>query len=44
MLLVNPFTAWGLVERARAEGHRAVVQSAASSALGPHGVAPRQAL
>ena len=34
MLLVNPFTAWGLVERARAEGHRAVVQSAASSALG----------
>ncbi len=34
MLLVNPFTAWGLVERARQGGHRAVVQSAAASALG----------
>ena len=34
MLLVNPFTAWGLVERARQGEHRAVVQSAAASALG----------
>ena len=34
MLLVNPFTAWGLLERARRGEHRAVVQSAAASALG----------
>ncbi len=34
MLLVNPFTAWALVEQAEREGHRAVVQTAAASALG----------
>ena len=33
-LLVNPFTAWALLERAKRERHRAVVQTAAASALG----------
>ena len=33
-LLVNPFTAWALIERAKRERHRAVVQTAAASALG----------
>lgn len=34
MLLVNPFTAWALIEQATKERHRAVVQTAAASALG----------
>ncbi|HUI42995.1 MAG TPA: zinc-binding dehydrogenase [Terriglobia bacterium] len=34
MLLVNPITAWALMEIARSEGHRAVIQTAAASALG----------
>lgn len=34
MMLVNPLTAWALVEIARLGGHRAVLQSAAASALG----------
>ena len=33
-MLVNPFTAWALVEEARREGHGAIVQTAAASALG----------
>lgn len=33
-LLVNPFTAWALMDIARKGGHRAVVQTAAASALG----------
>jgi NADPH:quinone reductase-like Zn-dependent oxidoreductase len=33
-MLVNPFTAWALVEAARKGGHRAAVQTAAASALG----------
>jgi NADPH2:quinone reductase len=33
-LLVNPFTAWALMEEARRGNHRAVVQTAAASALG----------
>jgi NADPH:quinone reductase-like Zn-dependent oxidoreductase len=33
-MLVNPFTAWGLMDEARRGGHRAVVQTAAASALG----------
>jgi NADPH2:quinone reductase len=33
-LLVNPITAWGLLEQARGGGYRAVVQSAAAGALG----------
>ncbi len=33
-LLVNPFTAWALVEQAGRGRHRAVVQTAAASALG----------
>jgi NADPH:quinone reductase len=33
-LLVNPFTAWALMEEARRGRHRAVVQTAAASALG----------
>ena len=33
-LLVNPMTAWGLLEQARRSGYRAVVQSAAAGALG----------
>lgn len=33
-LLVNPLTAWALLERAKREGHRAVVQTAAASAVG----------
>jgi NADPH:quinone reductase-like Zn-dependent oxidoreductase len=34
MMLVNPMTAWELMEEARRGGHRAVVQTAAASALG----------
>ncbi|MEM8536027.1 MAG: zinc-binding dehydrogenase [Chloroflexota bacterium] len=34
MLVVNPGTAWGLIDIARREKHRAVVQTAASGALG----------
>ena len=34
MMLVNPFTAWALVDEARRGGHRAIVQTAAASALG----------
>lgn len=34
MLLVNPITAWAMVEIARREHHRAIVQTAAASALG----------
>jgi NADPH2:quinone reductase len=34
MLLVNPLTAWALVDRARAAGAPAAVQTAAASALG----------
>lgn len=33
-LLVNPFTAWALMDEARRGGHRAAVQTAAASALG----------
>jgi NADPH:quinone reductase-like Zn-dependent oxidoreductase len=33
-MLVNPFTAWALMETARKGGHRAAVQTAAASALG----------
>jgi len=33
-LLINPVTAWGLLEQARRGGHRAVVQTAAAVALG----------
>jgi len=33
-MLVNPLTAWALMEKARRGGHRAVVQTAAASALG----------
>lgn len=33
-MLVNPFTAWALMDIARRGGHRAVVQTAAASALG----------
>lgn len=34
MMLVNPLTAWALVEEARRGGHKAMVQTAAASALG----------
>jgi NADPH:quinone reductase-like Zn-dependent oxidoreductase len=34
MLIVNPMTAWALLDIAKRGGHRAVVQSAAASALG----------
>lgn len=34
MSLVNPLTAWGLLDTARQAGHRAIVQSAAASAVG----------
>jgi NADPH:quinone reductase-like Zn-dependent oxidoreductase len=34
MMLVNPLSAWALVDIARRAGHRAVVQTAAASALG----------
>ncbi|OLV15538.1 NADH oxidoreductase [Deinococcus marmoris] len=34
MLFINPFTAWGLVEQAQNGQHRAVVQTAAASAVG----------
>lgn len=33
-LIINPLTAWGLVDLARRGGHRAVVQTAAAGALG----------
>jgi len=33
-MLVNPLTAWALVDEARKGGHRAAVQTAAASALG----------
>lgn len=33
-MIVNPFTAWALVEQARRGGHRAAVQTTASSSLG----------
>jgi NADPH:quinone reductase-like Zn-dependent oxidoreductase len=33
-MLVNPLSAWALVEEARRGGHRAIVQTAAASALG----------
>src|SRR6516225_233860 len=33
-MLVNPLTAWAMVEEARRGGHRAIVQTAAASALG----------
>src|SRR5215813_11388080 len=33
-LLINPMTAWGLIHEARRGRHRAVVQTAAASALG----------
>lgn len=34
MLIVNPLTAWALMDMARRGGHRAFVQTAAASALG----------
>jgi NADPH:quinone reductase len=34
MMLVNPLTAWALVDEARRGGHKAMVQTAAASALG----------
>jgi len=34
MMLVNPFTAWALVDEAQHGNHRAIVQTAAASALG----------
>lgn len=34
MMLVNPMTAWALIDIARKAGHAAVVQTAAASALG----------
>lgn len=34
MMLVNPLTAWALVDEARKGGHRVAVQTAAASALG----------
>ena len=34
MMLVNPFTAWALVDEAKRGRHRAIVQTAAASALG----------
>ena len=33
-MLVNPLTAWALMEEARLGRHRAIVQTAAASALG----------
>jgi NADPH:quinone reductase-like Zn-dependent oxidoreductase len=33
-MLVNPFTAWALVDEARREKHKAIIQTAAASALG----------
>jgi len=33
-MLINPLTAWGLLEEARRGSHRSVVQTAAASALG----------
>jgi NADPH:quinone reductase len=35
MMLVNPLTALALVQKARRARHRAIVQTAAASALGP---------
>jgi NADPH2:quinone reductase len=34
MMLVNPISAWAMVEEARKAGHKAIVQTAAASALG----------
>jgi NADPH:quinone reductase len=34
MMLVNPLTAWALVDESRRGGHKAMVQTAAASALG----------
>jgi NADPH:quinone reductase-like Zn-dependent oxidoreductase len=34
MMLVNPLTAWALVDVARRGRHRAIVQTAAASAFG----------
>lgn len=34
MFIVNPLTAWSLMEITRREGHRTIVQTAAASALG----------
>lgn len=34
MMLVNPLTAWALVDVARRGRHKAIVQTAAASALG----------
>lgn len=34
MMLVNPFSAWAMIEVARKAGHKAIVQTAAASALG----------
>jgi len=34
MLLVNPLTAWALIQSARTNGHKCAIQTAAASALG----------
>ena len=34
MMLVNPISAWAMVDEARKAGHKAIVQTAAASALG----------
>jgi NADPH:quinone reductase len=34
MMLVNPLSAWAMVDEARRAGHKAIVQTAAASALG----------
>ncbi len=34
MMLVNPISAWAMVDEARGAGHKAIVQTAAASALG----------
>lgn len=34
MMLVNPLSAWAMVDEARKAGHKAIVQTAAASALG----------
>lgn len=34
MMLVNPLTAWALMDEARLAGHKAIVQTAAASAVG----------
>lgn len=33
-LIINPLTAWGLLDRARVRGHKAIIQTAAASQLG----------